>query len=131
MDKTCNTCDQAFTAARSDARFCSPKCRTAAHRQRTGQARKGPPPKRRPLADTVSERFWSIDRTLESLERSLNDDRFPRHRDDLTKYYRRGLVHMAEYIERMEQQLGLDIAAERERMRRESEVWEQRRATKQ
>lgn len=130
METTCNGCGNTFNAQRSDARYCSPKCRTAAHRQRHGQTRKGPPPKRRPLTDTVPQRFWGIERTLESLERSLNDDRFPRHREDLTNEYRNGLVHMAQHIERMEQQLGLDIAAERERGRREMEVWEQRREAK-
>jgi hypothetical protein len=30
--KTCDRCAAEFTAKRSDARFCSPRCRTAAHR---------------------------------------------------------------------------------------------------
>jgi hypothetical protein len=33
--KTCEHCDEAFTPKRADARFCSTKCRVAAHRARS------------------------------------------------------------------------------------------------
>jgi endogenous inhibitor of DNA gyrase (YacG/DUF329 family) len=41
---TCQQCGQGFLAKRSDARFCSPRCRTASHRSQhtdtqTGRSR--------------------------------------------------------------------------------------------
>jgi len=34
LDKTCDGCTEPFTAARSDARYCSPACRQRAYRLR-------------------------------------------------------------------------------------------------
>lgn len=108
MTTTCNGCGNEFTAQRSDARYCSPKCRTAAHRQRTGQARKGPPPKRRPLTDTLRDRLIAAEKAMESLERALDDDRLSKHRQDIADHGGRWtLYHIAQSVERARAQLGV------------------------
>lgn len=76
MALVCNVCGNEFTARRG-AKYCSPRCRTEAHRVRHGL--KGKPVKRRPLADAWQDHAWRAMRQAETLERLAEDDRFARN----------------------------------------------------
>ncbi|WP_448005322.1 hypothetical protein [Agromyces bauzanensis] len=74
MTKTCDICGVEFDAARSDARFCSGKCRTASYRVR----RDGEKPKRRrrPITDSYKDKVWDLQKVVNSLDRITSDERF-------------------------------------------------------
>lgn len=74
MRLTCDGCGREFTAARSDARYCSGKCRTDAYRARKNPNAK--PVRRRPITDIYTELVWSLERSMSRLERVGRDDRF-------------------------------------------------------
>lgn len=76
MDLTCDTCGRTFTAKRSDAKTCSPRCRTTAYRVR----RDGPKPRvrRAPIQDSIRGAYLDLYRTAGRWERLAKDDRFAR-----------------------------------------------------
>jgi putative heme degradation protein len=76
MEKTCDGCGQPFTPARSDARFCSGRCRTVAYRVR----RDGPKPavRRKPLTDQVGRAALDLAKIVRRWKRLAEDDRFRR-----------------------------------------------------
>jgi len=76
MQVTCDVCSREFTPARSDARYCSGRCRTIAYRRRTEPDRT--PAKRRPLPDVIRDRSSDLARIAASLERCGEDDRLAR-----------------------------------------------------
>lgn len=72
---TCNGCGKEFTARRADARFCSPRCRTASHRK-AKEGKKGP---RWPLPSSVSRRTLELQLMARSLRSLLDDDRWKKY----------------------------------------------------
>lgn len=76
MPKTCDGCGQLFDAVRSDARFCSGRCRTTAYRVRRDGPK--PPVKRRPLARDLGSAALELDRVMRRWGRLADDDRFSR-----------------------------------------------------
>lgn len=76
MELKCDGCGQPFTPARSDARYCSGRCRTTAYRVR----RDGPKPvvKRKPLADSLLRARIDLDKVVGRWGRLAGDDRFSR-----------------------------------------------------
>ena len=65
-----------FTAARSDARYCSGKCRTTAYRQRHDERTALERPY---VGATWANRMRDAERTVASLERLARDPEFIRH----------------------------------------------------
>lgn len=98
MDKKCDTCGATFTPARSDARFCSGRCRTLAYRQRRGEI--AAPRRRRPLDDGFRDAGLDLDRIIGRWQRLLADDRFPRSRSKLA-HRRYALVRARDAIDAM------------------------------
>lgn len=72
---TCNRCGDEFTARRTDARYCSPGCRIAAHRE-AKQGKKGP---RWPLPSSMSRRTIELQVMAKSLRSLLDDDRWKKY----------------------------------------------------
>lgn len=72
--RTCNACKTHFTPRRSDARYCSGRCRTAAHRSRhtPGDVKR----KRRPLRESFRDKTVDLLRLAGQLDRMTHDDRF-------------------------------------------------------
>lgn len=85
MDTICNGCGKTFTAARSDARYCSARCRVAAHRDRQEPDR--PRRSRPPLPDSFTRAKHDAARKIESMRRLTEDDRFARNRNELQQRY--------------------------------------------
>lgn len=81
MRTTCNRCGVEFDAARSDARYCSPRCRTAAHRKRLEGAKPVRP--RSPLPPRLRAAEWELEKAITRLENLTKDDRFPRNHEAL------------------------------------------------
>lgn len=77
MDATCNSCGAVFQATRSDARYCSPRCRTAAYRKAHNIS--VAPRKRRPLPDQARDLAWELSKLAGRVERLAQDDRLPRN----------------------------------------------------
>lgn len=97
MTIICNVCGKDFEATRSDARFCSPRCRTESHRRQKDPSR-GAPAHRRALSDDFRKRAMNAYMATEKLERLLDDDRLPRARETLAQSFgpevRRALASM-------------------------------------
>jgi len=89
MELTCNTCDNTFTAKRSDAKYCSPRCRTQASRDRNQPDRPRAP--RRSLPEQFVTKMIELQRVTESLERLSEDDRRERHQEHLRLLHRADL----------------------------------------
>lgn len=76
MELTCDGCGSKFASKRSDARYCSGRCRTEAYRvRRDGDKPKRPRP---PLRPAVNDKMWDLERVVTSLDKLTADDRFPR-----------------------------------------------------
>lgn len=82
----CSHCGTRFTAKRSDARYCSPRCRVAALRER----RHSTQGRRQPLTEQFTHHTVLLDKHLDSLERDahnlqrlLQDDRMTAHMDHI------------------------------------------------
>lgn len=78
MELICDICGKKFTANRSDARYCSGRCRTIAYRRRTGQ--ESAPRRRPPLRDVYRGAEHELDKAVRRLERIAEDDRWPKVR---------------------------------------------------
>ena len=100
MELTCNTCDNTFTAKRSDAKYCSPRCRTQASRDRNQPDR--PRAKRRPLPDQFFTKIYDLGKTSYALEALADDDRMPRYAKDLGDIHR---AQLQSHIERLQKVL--------------------------
>jgi len=89
MPVTCDVCSREFTPARSDARYCSGKCRTQAYRRRAAPDRK--PRRRRPITDAFWDAAYDLGKIADSLERLSGDDRLPHalKADSVQSYGRR------------------------------------------
>lgn len=81
MERSCNVCGAGFTAARSDARYCSPRCRVQAHRARTQPDR--PKARRRPITDQAYSAGWELRKAVERIDRIFADGRFEKHRAEV------------------------------------------------
>lgn len=78
MEVTCNTCGRSFTAKRSDAKYCSGRCRVRALRDRNSPDEpKRPRPPLPPLFRNAVSDLW---KSTERLRRLTEDDRFIRNR---------------------------------------------------
>lgn len=84
MELICHGCGKAFSAGRSDARYCSGRCRTIGYRRRTGQA--GQPRRRPALQDGIRDASLDLGRIVRRWEKLTSDDRFPRQRGNLVRY---------------------------------------------
>lgn len=78
MEATCNGCGETFDAARSDARYCSSRCRTAAHRKRTQPEPSSPRP-RRPLPAAWLSAGIELRKAVERVGRLSRDDRMSKN----------------------------------------------------
>jgi hypothetical protein len=98
MELTCDGCSKTFAAARSDARFCSGRCRTLAYRVR----RDGPrtPAKRLPLPDQLSRASSDLGKIVERWGRLAEDDRFRRAARNYP-WHRNELLRAAEELRRI------------------------------
>src|SRR5690625_4807881 len=96
MDIVCNNCGAEFTARRG-AKYCSPRCRTEAHRIRTGT--KGQPRKRRPLPDAFWHATYDLERKADLLARLAEDDRFSRNATNLGNVHFYGLKRTVETLQ--------------------------------
>ena len=76
MELICDICGKKFTANRSDARYCSGRCRTIAYRRRTGQ--ESASRRRPPLRDVYQGAEYELDKAVRRLERIAEDDRWPK-----------------------------------------------------
>lgn len=103
MELVCNECGTVFTG-RADARFCSPRCRTRAHRRGHGEVSE--PRRRRPLPDAFFDTTYDLQRKLERLERLSEDDRMPRNRELLAKRHTWDLMRAREALDRVIERLG-------------------------
>lgn len=102
MTVNCDVCGDEFTPARSDARYCSGRCRTQAHRLRhEGPSR---PRRRRPLPEAFWETTYDLQRKSESLERLATDDRFTRNAQALSGH-RSDLIRTVERLQRVVDQI--------------------------
>ena len=86
MTLDCNVCGKGFAAKRSDALFCSPRCRTEAHRRREDPSRTLPARRGR-LSDDFRRRALDAYKVTEKLERLIEDDRFARNRRELASRF--------------------------------------------
>ncbi|MGD7707003.1 hypothetical protein [Microlunatus sp. Y2014] len=96
MDLACDVCGSAFTG-RTDARYCSGRCRTMGYRRRHS---KGKPMRRIPLPDAFFHANYDLQKIAERLGRLVADDRFPRNRPNLA-HERRHLVRTRDAIEQV------------------------------
>lgn len=104
MTVTCDVCGDEFTPARSDARYCSGKCRTEAYRvRRDGEKPKRP---RRPLNDVFLPTVLDLQRLVERLDKLSRDDRLPRNRDVLARRHYYDLKRARDSIERAMERIG-------------------------
>lgn len=77
MATSCDVCGNEIVSARSDARYCSGRCRMIAYRTRQNADK--PAPRRRPLPDQVWSRAYDLERAVRSLEVLAADDRFAKY----------------------------------------------------
>lgn len=110
MDKTCDGCGNEFTAKRSDAKHCSPRCRTGQYRERHGLRRA--PARRQPLGDVMFHRIYGVEKKIGSLRRALDDDRLPKYRTALAEQHKYDLDRMIADLEWVKSQLGLTVTKE-------------------
>lgn len=103
MSVNCDTCGQEFAPARSDARYCSGKCRTEAYRVRRDGDR--PKRKRAPLTDAFWRATYDLQKVTERIERLSEDDRLPRNRATLSARYS-DLVRARDAIEQAMERIG-------------------------
>lgn len=79
---TCDTCSREFAPARSDARYCSGRCRTIAYRKRNEPERPAQSKRRRvPLPDAWRSAAYELDKAVGRIGRLTADDRLPRNLD--------------------------------------------------
>lgn len=104
MDIVCNVCGNEFEAARSDARFCSPKCRVQNHRREHGAVSE--PRKRRPLPDAFRETTYDLERKAQRLQRLALDDRMPRNRERIAQGQLGGLLRVRATLDAVIRSLG-------------------------
>lgn len=74
--RTCTHCGRQLTG-RADQRYCSPRCRVAAKRERDDPRANV---RRRPLVDDARAVSLDLDKVTTRLERIAGDDRFKRKR---------------------------------------------------
>jgi predicted nucleic acid-binding Zn ribbon protein len=84
---TCVHCGTTFTARRSDARYCSPRCRVAALRERRHPTQR----RRQPLTEQFTHQIVAIDKHITSLEKDtatllhlIHDDRLTANRSNIS-----------------------------------------------
>lgn len=84
---SCVHCGTTFTARRSDARYCSPRCRVAALRERRQPAQR----RRQPLPEQFTHQIVALDRHAALLEkdaatllRLIQDDRLTANRSNIS-----------------------------------------------
>lgn len=104
MEVSCNECGRTYTASRSDSRYCSNKCRTAAHRQRTNPDQRNRP--RTPLRQQSSRAGLDLHRLAARVERILDDDRLSRNREVVGNDMRAALDYMQRVIDRARAEVG-------------------------
>jgi len=101
MPLICNTCGAEFTG-RADARYCSGRCRTEAHRRRhAAQGGQRQPRNRRPLPDAFWTTVYDLDKKAAALERLTEDDRFPRNREVVGRRSYHDLRRTVESLQRV------------------------------
>lgn len=105
MELTCDRCGRAFTAKRSDARFCSGRCRTDAYRDRNAPDR--PKRRRRPLTDDMRAAGLDLDRSVARWSRIVNDDRMPRVRKTMGAGHRNRIMSLIRELEEVADQLNV------------------------
>lgn len=77
MEKECNDCGRSFNATRSDARYCSPRCRTAAHRKAHEQVTT--PRRRRALTESARFLGYDLSKIADRVQKIADDDRLDRN----------------------------------------------------
>lgn len=84
---SCAHCGTTFTARRSDARYCSPRCRVAALRERRQPTQR----RRQPLPEQFTHQIVALDKHITSLEkdtatllRLIQDDRLTANRSNIS-----------------------------------------------
>lgn len=74
MANNCDVCGNEIVSARSDARYCSGRCRMIAYRNRQNADK--PVPRRRSLPDQGRRRVYDLEKAVRSIESLASDDRF-------------------------------------------------------
>lgn len=106
MELVCNTCGGAFNAKRSDARYCSPKCRTSAHRAAHNVTTR--PRKRRALTESARDLGWDMEKIVRRIERVREDDRFTRNADTIALLTSSHVRRLREALDEFESALPAD-----------------------
>lgn len=100
MELTCNTCDNTFTAKRSDAKYCSPRCRTQASRDRNQPDK---PKRPRPaLPRLFDRRMTELTKVTYALDDLVSDDRMERNAKSIGDMHR---AQLQNHIDRLQKVL--------------------------
>src|SRR5699024_10601029 len=99
MEIICNTCGKTFTAKRSDAKYCSPRCRTQASRDRNQPDR---PKRPRPaLSKQFTSRILELDKVADALADLSLDDRMDRNAPSIGAMHRADLERQIDSLQKV------------------------------